>query len=186
MSWHLQKADESTSPQPGGSSFDEFLRRNVVMATLEDMVAWGRKNSIWPFNFGLSCCYVEMATAFTSRHDIARFGAEVIRATPREADLIVIPSLYEAFGLVVGEAMIMKKPILTSNYPFATTVCKNAALYFNPYDVDEIMERIISIYSDKELYNSLVSKASHIVEELPSSKQRAEEYLKLCKKVQSV
>ena len=74
MSWHLQKADESTSPQPGGSSFDEFLRRNVVMATLEDMVAWGRKNSIWPFNFGLSCCYVEMATALTPRHDMARFG----------------------------------------------------------------------------------------------------------------
>ena len=90
MSWHLQKADESTSPQPGGSSFDEFLRRNVVMATLEDMVAWGRKNSIWPFNFGLSCCYVEMATALTPRHDMARFGAEVIRGTPRQADMIII------------------------------------------------------------------------------------------------
>ena len=77
----------------------------------------------------------------------------------------------------------MRKPILTSNYSFAKTVCKDAALYFNPYDNNDVMKQIEKIYSNKELYEEIVTKALKIVEELPSSKTRANEYLKLCEKV---
>jgi NADH:ubiquinone oxidoreductase subunit B-like Fe-S oxidoreductase len=88
MEWSLTQAEPNIPVVD--TALDDHLRRNLVMTNLEDMIAWGRKNSIWPFNFGLSCCYVEMATSLTSRFDLARFGSEVIRATPRQADMIVI------------------------------------------------------------------------------------------------
>jgi NADH-quinone oxidoreductase subunit B len=68
----------------------EDLQRNVLVTSVDALVSWGRKNSMWPLMFGLACCAFEMMGSAMSRFDIARFGMEAFRASPRQADLMIV------------------------------------------------------------------------------------------------
>jgi NADH-quinone oxidoreductase subunit B len=73
-----------------GMGIEEYLGDTVLTTTLDKVVNWARKSSIWPATFGLACCAIEMMATAASRYDIARFGSEVFRASPRQADLLIV------------------------------------------------------------------------------------------------
>ena len=69
---------------------NELSKQGVFTTTLEELYNWGRSNSVWPLQFGLACCAIEMIAASMARFDIARFGSEVFRPSPRQADLMIV------------------------------------------------------------------------------------------------
>ncbi|HUN86485.1 MAG TPA: NADH-quinone oxidoreductase subunit B [Terracidiphilus sp.] len=68
----------------------ELGKQGIVVTTLQELYNWGRRSSVWPMNFGLACCAIEMIATTMARYDLARFGAEVFRPSPRQADLMII------------------------------------------------------------------------------------------------
>jgi NADH-quinone oxidoreductase B subunit len=68
----------------------ELQRQGIWVTSMQDLYNWGRKNSIWPLQFGLACCAIEMIATAASRYDIARFGGEVFRPSPRQAALMIV------------------------------------------------------------------------------------------------
>jgi len=66
------------------------VRRNILLASLDGVLNWARRSSLWPVNFGLACCAFEMIATAASRFDISRFGMEIFRASPRQADLMIV------------------------------------------------------------------------------------------------
>jgi NADH-quinone oxidoreductase subunit B len=115
----------------------------ILTARLEDLINWSRKSSLWPATFGLACCAIEMMNATSARNDIARFGSEVFRASPRQADVMI----------VAGRVSRKMAPVLRRIYDqmpdpkwvISMGACATAGGIFNNYAIVQGVHQVVPV-----------------------------------------
>jgi len=116
----------------------------VMTTTVDKAIAWASSNSVWPFGFGLACCAMEMIGMITSaRYDVARFGSEVVRATPRQADLIIVSG--RVAHKMAEPIRQLYEQMLEPKWVMAMGACSSTAGMFANYAVLQGVDKIIPV-----------------------------------------
>ncbi len=129
-----------------GRSEDELreeAERGILTTTVGKAVAWARKNSMWPATFGLACCAIEMMAAGAAHYDLARWGMEIFRASPRQADLMIVAGrVSQKMGPVLRQIYDqMPEP----KWVISMGVCASSGGMFNNYGLIQGVDTIVPV-----------------------------------------
>ena len=145
---HGLKTERLLWPGKGPSHFEreltaEEMEKVVGLTTFEKALRWAQSSSIWPDTFGLACCAIEMMAIVSSRYDIARFGAEVFRSSPRQADLLIVSGRV-AHKMAAPLRQIYDQ-MLEPKWVIAMGACASSAGMFNNYAVLQGVDKIVPV-----------------------------------------
>jgi NADH-quinone oxidoreductase subunit B len=122
---------------------EEKIPDGVMLSTVERVVGWARKRSMWPFGFGLACCAIEMMSTFMPKYDMARFGMEVFRPSPRQADLMIIAGRVANKMAPVVKRLYDQMP--NPKWVISMGACASCGGVFNNYAILQGVDRIIPV-----------------------------------------
>ncbi len=122
---------------------EDNLPEGVLTTSLESLVNWGRVNSTWPLLFGLACCAIEMIAAGTARYDISRYGSELFRASPRQADLLIVSGRVSNKMAPVIKRIYEQMP--APKWVIAMGICASAGGPFNNYAIIQGVDKIMPV-----------------------------------------
>src|ERR1700704_4994978 len=122
---------------------EEHLPNGVLLASVEKLVNWTRKSSLWPATFGLACCAIEMMTTGGPRYDLGRFGMEVFRASPRQADLMIVAGRVSNKMAPVVRQIYDQMP--EPRWVLAMGVCASSGGMFNNYAIVQGVDHIVPV-----------------------------------------
>ena len=122
---------------------EEKLPSGVLLTSVEKFVNWSRKSSLWPATFGLACCAIEMMATGAGRYDLARFGMEVFRASPRQADLMIVAGRVSQKMAPVVRQVYDQMP--EPKWVIAMGVCASSGGMFNNYAIVQGVDQIVPV-----------------------------------------